>query len=67
VFTPEYGHEVAETPFVADTDAGQIAGYVSGAGAPLLLLHGGPALSDYMDLLAAEVTGWRAIRYQQRG
>ena len=55
-----------ETPFVADTDAGQVAGHVGGAGAPLLLLHGGPSLSDYMDMLAAEVTGWRSIRYQQR-
>jgi len=55
-----------ETPFVADTTDGPIAGHVSGAGAPLLLLHGGPSLSDYMAILAAEVTGWRAIRYQQR-
>jgi pimeloyl-ACP methyl ester carboxylesterase len=58
---------MTETPFVAETDAGPIAGHVGGAGAPLLLLHGGPALSDYMDILGAEVTGWRAIRYQQRG
>jgi proline iminopeptidase len=57
---------MSETPFVAGTDAGPIAGHVSGAGAPLLLLHGGPSLSDYMNMLAAEVTGWRAIRYQQR-
>jgi pimeloyl-ACP methyl ester carboxylesterase len=58
--------EMTETPFVVETDAGPIAGHAGGAGAPLLLLHGGPALTDYMDLLSPEVTGWRAIRYQQR-
>jgi len=57
---------MTETPFVVDTDAGPIAGHENGAGAPLLLLHGGPAMTDYMELLGAEVTGWRAIRYQQR-
>jgi pimeloyl-ACP methyl ester carboxylesterase len=40
---------------------------VSGEGPALLLLHGGPGLSDYMDMLGPEITGWRAIRYQQRG
>ena len=57
---------MTETPFVAETDAGPIAGHAGGAGAPLLLLHGGPALTDYMEILGPEVTGWRAIRYQQR-
>ena len=57
---------MTETPFVAETDAGPIAGHASGAGAPLLLLHGGPALTDYMEILGPEVTEWRAIRYQQR-
>jgi proline iminopeptidase len=55
-----------ETPFVARTEAGPIAGHVGGSGAPLLLLHGGPAVSDYMDLPGDEVAGWRTIRYQQR-
>jgi pimeloyl-ACP methyl ester carboxylesterase len=36
------------------------------AGPALLLLHGGPAITDFMDLLGTEVAGWRAIRYQQR-
>ena len=44
-----------------------IAGAAEGEGPALLLLHGGPGLSDYMELLGPEVTGWRAIRYQQRG
>jgi pimeloyl-ACP methyl ester carboxylesterase len=58
---------VAEDAFVAQTPAGPIAGHVSGPGAPLLLLHGGPALTDYMDMLYPEAEGWRAVRYQQRG
>jgi pimeloyl-ACP methyl ester carboxylesterase len=57
---------MTETSFTADTGAGPIAGHVSGAGPALLLLHGGPAITDYMELLGAEVAGWRAIRYQQR-
>jgi proline iminopeptidase len=58
---------VAEENFVAQTAAGPIAGHVSGSGPTLLLLHGGPALSDYMDLLYPETDGWRCARYQQRG
>jgi proline iminopeptidase len=58
---------VAEDAFVAQTPSGPIAGHVSGSGAPLLLLHGGPAMTDYMDLLYPEAEGWRAVRYQQRG
>jgi pimeloyl-ACP methyl ester carboxylesterase len=56
-----------EQAFVATTEAGPIAGSVSGTGPPLLLLHGGPGLSDYLDMLGPEVDGWRSIRYQQRG
>ena len=37
------------------------------AGRNLLLLHGGPGLGDYMDLLGEETSGWRTISYQQRG
>jgi len=58
---------VAEDVFIAQTREGPIAGHVSGSGAPLLLLHGGPALSDYMDMLYPETDGWRSVRYQQRG
>jgi proline iminopeptidase len=57
---------MTETSFTADTGAGPIAGHVSGAGPALLLLHGGPAITDYMEILGHEVAGWRAIRYQQR-
>lgn len=40
---------------------------VAGSGPPLVLLHGGPGVSDYMGLLSDETTGWRTVRYQQRG
>jgi proline iminopeptidase len=33
----------------------------------LLLLHGGPGMTDDMDDLHRETGGWRTIRYQQRG
>ena len=52
---------------VVEGDAGPIAGSWSGEGDDLLLLHGGPGLSDYMDLVEGETAGWRTIRYQQRG
>jgi pimeloyl-ACP methyl ester carboxylesterase len=56
-----------EETFAATTETGPIAGSHTGSGPALLLLHGGPALTDYMDMLAPELDGWRAIRYQQRG
>lgn len=58
---------MAEEAFVAQTPEGPIAGHISGTGAALLLLHGGPALTDYMEMLYPETEGWRAVRYQQRG
>jgi proline iminopeptidase len=53
--------------FTVDTDEGAICGSVSGDGPELVLLHGGPGLSDYTELLDGETTDWRTIRYQQRG
>ena len=53
--------------FSAITPDGSIEGSFIGSGPPLLLLHGGPAMTDYMDLLGEETAGWRSIRYQQRG
>ncbi|HEY3753104.1 MAG TPA: alpha/beta hydrolase [Pseudonocardiaceae bacterium] len=59
---------MTEETFVIDSGAGPISGSAgTDGGRDLLLLHGGPGLSDYMDLLAGETAGWRAIRYQQRG
>lgn len=41
---------------------------VQGEGPPLLFLHGGPGLSDYLSAMPAEETaGWRRIGYTQRG
>ena len=53
--------------FSATTPDGSIEGSSKGSGPPLLLLHGGPAMTDYMDMLGEETSGWRSIRYQQRG
>lgn len=33
----------------------------------MLVLHGGPAVNDYSDWFAAELAGWDALRYTQRG
>jgi len=53
--------------FTAQTPQGPIAGWVDGDGPPLLLIHGGPGMSEYLAMLGPEVDGWQAIRYQQRG
>jgi pimeloyl-ACP methyl ester carboxylesterase len=47
---------------------GELAGQRGGEGAPALLLHGGPAVPDYLGGLAAELDGlFESIRYTQRG
>jgi pimeloyl-ACP methyl ester carboxylesterase len=47
---------------------GAIAAWQAGSGPPVLLLHGGPGLSDYTEPLAAELDdACTVIRYQQRG
>lgn len=46
---------------------GQLAGVRSGSGRPLLVLHAGPGVNDYSDWFAAELAGWAALRYTQRG
>lgn len=47
---------------------GTLAGWAAGSGPPLLLLHGGPGLSDYLAPLAAELAAaFSTVRYQQRG
>jgi pimeloyl-ACP methyl ester carboxylesterase len=40
---------------------------LEGDGPPLLCLHGGPGMSDYLGILGEETEGWRRIRYTQRG
>jgi proline iminopeptidase len=47
---------------------GSLGGWVSGSGDPVLLLHGGPGVSDYTKGLAEEIeTRFTVYRYQQRG
>jgi proline iminopeptidase len=53
--------------FEAAVPDGVLAGVRAGTGEPLLVLHGGPGTSDYTGMLAAELSGWDAIRYTQRG
>jgi pimeloyl-ACP methyl ester carboxylesterase len=58
--------EIAE--FEVSVPGGKIAASRSGLGAPVLILHGGPGLSDYTTPLAAELDdAFRVIRFQQRG
>ena len=42
-------------------------GYVTGSGPAVLLLHGGPGMTDYMQSLLPELDGYRAALFQQRG
>ena len=42
-------------------------GWVTGTGPELLLLHGGPGMTDYMDSLLPELDGYRVASFQQRG
>jgi proline iminopeptidase len=55
--------------FTVAVDGGTLSGWVSGDGAPALLLHGGPGLNyDYLDALGAELgVRFRVAAYQQRG
>lgn len=55
--------------FTAAVEGGQVSGWIDGAGAPVLLLHGGPGLSyEYLDDLATEIgDGYEVAAFQQRG
>ncbi|HEY2877166.1 alpha/beta hydrolase [Nocardioides sp.] len=44
-----------------------LAGWVTGSGPAVLLLHGGPGMTDYMQSLLPELDGYRAASFQQRG
>ena len=51
-----------------EVEGGSIVGWMSGDGPPLVLLHGGPGLSEYLRGLAAELApAFKVFRYQQRG
>ena len=56
-----------DSPLTVSVPGGQLVGVRSGLGRPLLVLHGGPAMQDYSDWFAAELAGWGALRYTQRG
>lgn len=58
---------VSGVSFEVTVPGGILAGVRSGRGDPLLVLHGGPGLSDYSGMFADELTGWDALRYTQRG
>ena len=55
--------------FQAPVDGGVLAGYVDGAGPPVLVLHGGPGLSvSIVDGLVADLLpAYRVATFQQRG
>ncbi|TMB84466.1 MAG: alpha/beta hydrolase [Chloroflexi bacterium] len=58
----------AEREVSLEVDGGRIVGWMSGVGPPMLLLHGGPGLSDYLGQLAGELSSaFTVFRYQQRG
>ncbi|MFC7494344.1 MULTISPECIES: alpha/beta fold hydrolase [unclassified Nocardioides] len=44
-----------------------LAGWVTGSGPEVLLLHGGPGMTDYMESLLPELDGHRVASFQQRG
>jgi pimeloyl-ACP methyl ester carboxylesterase len=59
---------VAERPFELEIGDGVLRGHRAETGPPALLLHGGPAMPDYLGPVAAELDGLLAtIRYTQRG
>jgi len=59
---------VREEPFEVRVGDGSLVGCAATEGAPALLLHGGPAIPDYMGACALELEGlFATIRYTQRG
>ena len=47
---------------------GSVHVWERGSGPPVLLLHGGPGLSDYTSTIVPELEdAYRAVRFQQRG
>jgi proline iminopeptidase len=59
---------VSEQRFEVEISGGLLQGHRGGTGPPALLLHGGPAVPDYLDGLVAELDGvFSTCRYTQRG
>ncbi len=62
------GADVAGERLALAVEGGTVDGHRLGTGPELLLLHGGPGLSDYLAPLAAELApDFSVVRYQQRG
>lgn len=58
----------AKRPFEVSVGDGVLVGHRGGEGPPALVLHGGPAMPDYTEGLAAELGGlFSTVRYTQRG
>jgi pimeloyl-ACP methyl ester carboxylesterase len=64
---PMNKRNMTERALAVSVPGGKLIGVRSGCGRPLLVLHGGPAVNDYSDWFAAELAGWDAFRYTQRG
>ena len=57
-----------EEAFEVQVGGGSLVGCASAEGAPALLLHGGPAIPDYLGPCALELDGlFATVRYTQRG
>ena len=58
-----------QTRFTAATPTGELGGWVTGEGPPVLVLHGGPGLGyEYLDVVVAELAvRYRVATFQQRG
>lgn len=56
------------TPVIAAVEGGTLVGSRAGTGAPTLVVHGGPGMSDYTEGLEHELAGaCELVRYTQRG